>query len=58
MKDTPGDQSYVRWTMKVRYMISRGVFFTGTYDVGHCAKIEQKGYVSATYTKQTLHSMS
>ena len=42
MKDTPGDQSYVRWTLKVRYMISRGVFFTGTYDVGYCAKVEQR----------------
>ena len=42
MKDTPADQSYVRWTLKVRYMISRGVFFTGTYHIGYCAKVEQR----------------
>ena len=55
MKDTPADQSYVRWTLKVRYMISTWdifsgtydmastwVIFTGTYDVGYCAKVEQR----------------
>jgi len=42
MKDTPRDQSYVRWTLKVIYMISRGVFFTWTYDEGYCAKVEQR----------------
>ena len=53
MKDTPGDQSYVRWTLKVRYMISRGVFFTGTYDVGYCAKVEQR----VTYQQLTQNRL-